>query len=455
MNPLMTLPNYFLVDLPDEANISPALVRDACDSLKRNREEHLAQYSTRRLLDVFHELGRSWRDPNYRFRQMALSIGPERTGFSAGVLAAGLGAFFEQLTGENVEQLIAQDLGDAQRLDDFIGSAGKRPRLSIAHGPELIGQFGAGNIPVGIMHQIVLGLVVRSAQFIKCASGAGFLPRLFAHSIYELEPKLGACVELAEWPGGSEALEAALFESADCITAMGTDETLGAIRRRLPAHVRFVGYGHRVSFGFVARDALSGYDLPALVTNAASDIIAWNQLGCLSPHLFYVEDGGRLTPEQFAEMLAAELERREGTEPRGAVPATDAAAIATRRAFYELRAAHSPETRLWVSSGSTAWTVVYEADPIFQTSCLQRFIYVKRTPSLSASLEAADKVRGQVSTVGLAAPAARARQMVLELARWGVPRICPIGQMQCPPLTWRHDGRPALGDLVTWTDWEN
>jgi hypothetical protein len=27
--------------------------------------------------------------------------------------------------------------------------------------------------------------------------------------------------------------------------------------------------------------------------------------------------------------------------------------------------------------------------------------------------------------------------------------------MQNPPLTWRHDGRPALGDLLTWTDCEN
>jgi hypothetical protein len=26
--------------------------------------------------------------------------------------------------------------------------------------------------------------------------------------------------------------------------------------------------------------------------------------------------------------------------------------------------------------------------------------------------------------------------------------------MQNPPLTWRHDGRPALGDLMTWVDFE-
>jgi hypothetical protein len=74
---------------------------------------------------------------------------------------------------------------------------------------------------------------------------------------------------------------------------------------------------------------------------------------------------------------------------------------------------------------------------------------------LKECLESADAVRGQVSTVGLAAPEEQARDLALGLARWGVTRICPLGQMQNPPLTWRHDGRPALGDLVTWTDLEN
>ena len=44
-----------------------------------------------------------------------------------------------------------------------------------------------------------------------------------------------------------------LFAEADCVTATGSDETLDAIREQLPAKVRFLGYGHRVSFGFVAQ----------------------------------------------------------------------------------------------------------------------------------------------------------------------------------------------------------
>jgi len=132
----------------------------------------------------------------------------------------------------------------------------------------------------------------------------------------------------------------------------------------------------------------------------------------------------------------------------------DAAAIAIRRSFYQVRAAHSSETKLWCSEGSTAWTVVYEGDPLFQVSCLNRFIYVKGVSGLGQVLRGADGIRGKVSTVGLAATEDQAYEIATELARWGVARVCPLGEMQHPPLTWRHDGRPSLGDLVTWTDWE-
>jgi len=98
--------------------------------------------------------------------------------------------------------------------------------------------------------------------------------------------------------------------------------------------------------------------------------------------------------------------------------------------------------------------VVYEADARFQMSCLNRFIYVKGVADLTAALQGADEIRRKVSTVGIAVPADKAQEIATQLARWGATRICPLGQMQNPPLTWRHDGRPALGDLVTWTDVE-
>jgi hypothetical protein len=79
---------------------------------------------------------------------------------------------------------------------------------------------------------------------------------------------------------------------------------------------------------------------------------------------------------------------------------------------------------------------------------------VKSVTDLDDLLQGAESIRSQVSTVGLAAPEDRAPGISTRLARWGVTRVCPLGKMQNPPLTWRHDGRPSLGELITWTDWE-
>jgi hypothetical protein len=276
---------------------------------------------------------------------------------------------------------------------------------------------------------------------------------MFAHSLYEADHKLGACLEIASWKGGSASLESALLAEADCVVATGSDETLTAIRQKLPLAARFIGHGSKVSFGYVTKEALERNPRD-VAERAAADVTAWNQRGCLSPHVIYVEESGGGSGEEFANLLAAKLEAREKTHPRGALSAGDAAAIATRRAFYEVRAAHSPDTRMWASPATTAWTIILENDPAFQISCQNRFIYVKLVPGLTHALQGAELVSDKISTVGLACAQAQTHDMARRLAVWGARRICPLGQMQQPPLGWRHDGRPPLGDLVTWIDWE-
>jgi hypothetical protein len=453
----MNLPNYFLADLPPEAVLSPAMIEEACQTLKRNRERYLLNRPTESLVKALSDVADGWLQPENPFRKLALELGPAQTVFSRETLARGLDNFFGQLTREDFHELLVQEFGDAKRLDALaaVSAEQKQNRMAIVSAPEFQVHITAGDIPNPALTSIVFGLLARSAQFVKCAGGSMFLPRLFAHSIYDADAKLGACLEIAGWPGGSADLEKVLFAEADCVTATGDDETLAAIRSRLPIKTRFLGHGHRVSFGFVAHDVLYGSRAKKIVAAAADDVIAWNQLGCLSPHVIYIQLGGEVSPEHFAQSLAEELEKRESIEPRGELATEHAAAIASRRGIYEVRAAHSPETtQHWCSKDSTAWTVVYEADARFQMSCLNRFIYVKGAADLKTALENADGIRGKVSTVGIAAPEEKMNEMAIQLARWGATRVCPLGQMQNPPLTWRHDGRPALGDLVTWTDLE-
>ena len=450
----MNLPNYFLADLPPEATLSAKMIAEACDVLKRNREKFLLPRSTDEIIAILCEVAEGWLQPENKFRRLALNVGVQASacspdtlkhelqpGFSKAVLARGLDDFFRRFTPANFQALLVQDLGAADSKHFW-------------RGPQLLVHVAAGNLPNPALMSLTLGLLTRSAQFVKCASGASFLPRLFAHSIYEADHKLGACLELAEWRGGNADLENTLFAEADCVTATGSDETLSAIRAKLPSKTRFLGYGHRVSFGFVTREVLRDETVAEIISRAADDVIAWDQNGCLSPHVFYVEERGVVESDKFASLLVAELMKREVAEPRGNIATEAAAAIASQRSMYETLAAHRGDIKIWSSQGSTAWTVVFEHQLRFHFSPLNRFIFVKPVADVTGVFEGIDEMRGKVSTIGIAAPPERTKDLARQFAHWGVTRICPLGRMQNPPLTWRHDGRPALGDLVIWTDLE-
>ena len=170
--------NYFLADLPPEAELTAGLITEACQTLKRNRRRYLEERSTESLLRLLDGLGREWQSEDFPFRKMALETGPAATGFSAPVLASGLDTFFKQLTAANLEALLCQELGHARRLDDFFAGADESDprRTALARGPELLAHVAPGNLPVPVLMEMVLGLLARSAQFVKCASRAAFLP---------------------------------------------------------------------------------------------------------------------------------------------------------------------------------------------------------------------------------------------------------------------------------------
>ncbi len=466
-------PNLFLADLGPELELTPQIIRDACFSIRRNREKWLARRRTRELIDLLAFTAEQWLDPLNGYRSQALRDGPADTGLPAATFSRGLDTFFRSLTSEQLEGVITQDLGDVRKLDEFTSSPieSRQGRASMARGPELLGHICAGNLPVPALASLVLGILTKSAQFLKLPRRGGILPRLFAHSLAFNESKLGSCIEMATWPGGTRELEEALFQEVTCLTATGSDSALTDIQTRIPASVRFVRYGHRVSFGYIPVEALTAYVVKRTAREAVADITAWNQHGCLSPHCLYLEDNGVHSPESFAEILAEELKAKEAVEPRGPLAIEEANAISSRRELCAMRAAVIPgprerkldsvfleapqSLRLWRSAGTTDWTIVLDTDPSFNPSCLNRFIYLKPVKNLSTALHFADRVRGQVGAVALAQAGERHSELALELAQWGVTRICPLGRMQEPWLSWRHDGRPPLGDLVTWTDLES
>src|SRR5215831_20003275 len=98
----MNLPNYFLADLPPEATLSAAMLGEACQTLKRNREHYLVHRSTHNIIELLGHLAEQWLQADYPFRKRALEAPIADTSFPPATIAKGLDMFFKQLTTKHI-----------------------------------------------------------------------------------------------------------------------------------------------------------------------------------------------------------------------------------------------------------------------------------------------------------------------------------------------------------------
>jgi len=278
-------------------------------------------------------------------------------------------------------------------------------------------------------------------------------PSTFGRALADADPRLGECVAVTYWTGGNEVLERLALERAGAVIGYGGRDAIASLRARAPVGIPFLGYGHRVSFGVLAREALTAAAGGRLAADAALAVATFDQQGCVSPHVVYVEEGGRTRPRLFAGDLAHALQRINDDLPRGRLSTVEAASVQQLRTTAEFRALAGEDVQLWAGD-ALAWTVVFDADPAFTTSCLNRAILVKSLPRLEDIDQLVRNYMPFLQSVALAAPRARAAHLAESLALAGCTRITSLENMPFPPPSWHHDGRGPLRELVRWADWE-
>jgi len=304
-----------------------------------------------------------------------------------------------------------------------------------ARAPATLLHIVSGNTPHAALQSLVVGLLIGSHNRVKLPSVG--LPQV-EQFLMDLPEWLREKVETsAELPGR-------WLESADAIVVFGSDETVAELGRRAPREAKFFPHGHRVSFAVIFHD-------PQLesVAGAAADVSRFDQQGCLSPHVLYVDETHGLDARTYAAALADEMKAYQAREPRGSLSVEEAGQIFHLRSGYRFRAASDHRVQSWESAGDDSWTVIYEEDPWFVASCLNRVVFVKPLPTdLNFALET---VRPWLGAIGVW-PATL--ENADRLAPLGASRICPLGKMQEPEWTWHQEGRKVIAPLLDFVDFE-
>ncbi len=428
--------------------VTPEDLRAIAKSLKEAKKT-LEAIPASEIAIRLSEVAQQWLRSDCPERQQALALLPQRLPFSPQACERAFDALMSDLTAERLIRLLDDLLGDHRALDTFVERIrGIRRR---AFGADLALLILAGNI-VGIgLWDILFCLLCKTPVLVKPSSEDPVLPTLFAQSIARLNPELANAIAVVPFPSEQRELLTTVLSESDVVIAYGTDETMQAIKRLVPAKVRVIERGFRFSIGIVsvnfANELVAG--------RLALDIARFDQRGCLSPQIcFVVGQGAESRGQKFAQMVADALTHLQEELPPNFHEGERASMVQFRLTCEMLGANvltapdHSWVIAFWDASkdvGVRAWQ---------QVSCLGRVLHLVAMPSedaLATALRPFGKFLQGVAVAGDEATVSRWVEMLGEL---GANRICPVGQLQTPPLEWSQDGKHLIAELVRWCDWE-
>ncbi|MFC7393617.1 acyl-CoA reductase [Scopulibacillus cellulosilyticus] len=427
-------------------------ISELSQTIKANRRNCLLNLKIAEVVDIIDSAVQKWLDPNYPFRQLAEKWLPVITGYHKEMIRLELKRFMRTFRKKELLRFLDEEFDNPAVLDEF------RPRktggFSKAYGPKLIFHIFSGNVPGLPIWSMIMGLLIKSANIGKTSSSEPLMPVLFAQTLAEVNQDFADCLAVLPWKGGNIELEESVISEAEAVIVYGSSQSVEKVRSRVPDHKLFLSYGHKISFAMAGKEALTPDRYNQVAHRLAEDISVYDQQGCVSPHSVFIEEGGAVSPKQFAQLLAKELQRYHEKKPRAEISNEEALAIRAVRSKYEFEALNESEDAVYGSSEGTSWTVIYHNKTAFAASPLNRTVHVFKCTILEDSISFLEPYRRYLQTAGVAVGPERLFRLAEQLGEAGVNRICSIGEMLHTQPGWHHDGQLNFLDLIKWTDIE-
>ncbi len=422
----------------------------------------LRQIPIATIVAAIDRVARRWLDPALPERQVLVAHLSGINGYSAAMLQHTLGRMAVDWRAEALWARLQAEFGDPALLDDWRpypsradSAADQSPptTLTRAWGPRLTLHICAGNVPGVAIQSLIDALLVKSPSLVKPASGEPLWAALWVQMLIVELPELAASLAVVWWPGGDVEREAAVLAQAEAVIANAGNQAIADLRRRLPGHVRLLDYGSRISFALIAAGMLTPEQLPALARGLAYDVALFEQSGCVSPQMLFLESPAEADALALAQALDRAFANLDRELPH-LVSAASATTIRRLRDEYEWRIlAGHPAALFGPPDGR--WMILIDQTAQFGPSSAARTIIVRPLASLADLPLLLAPLSLFLQSAALAAPPERYREIATLLASAGITRLTQVGQQGWPGPLWHHDGRDPLRSLVRWSDIEH
>jgi hypothetical protein len=400
-------------------------------------QEDLIKYNTDELIFYFSESSKIWiqnNSPLFQFKQEGLTF--LSNWLNSNSVRANINYCFN---------------GQRDVLDKFKQDKSNPIRKIRAFPKGVVVHWLAGNVPLLGMLALVQSIITKNVNILKAPShNSGVLPALL-NEIKNIDITLPtgktvfgrdivSAIGVVYYTRENYSAAESMSKFADLRIAWGGAESVGAVMSLPRKHTtEDVIFGPKVSYMAIGREFLKlEFNIDKLVKKVAIDCSVFDQYACASPHTIFIEEGGEISPKEFAEKLAYQMERAANRIPKYPVDGGTIGNIQSKRMKYEFTA------DVWSSVGTT-WTVLLDndwqkglADPTYS-----RVITVRSIPDIIDSAYFSNK---DIQTISLGLNGERKIKYANIAALLGASRFPEIGRMTHFDTPW--DGLNLMQRLI-------
>ncbi|MCV7039132.1 long-chain-fatty-acyl-CoA reductase [Mycolicibacterium moriokaense] len=283
----------------------PAELRDLHGLTVDDIVDYLVELGTR--LDV---------DDNPHLRR-AVELSADRALYSAEMLIATYREFLPLLRRPVLEELIEQNIG-RDALEGWVECPLIGRTVAVrAFGARAVHMI-AGNSPMIALYTVINNALARSDAIVKIPSNEPYAAVALARTMAEMAPDhpITRHFSVAYWKGGDESVERRIYDPkvVEKIVAWGGFASMRSVRRYLAPGLDLVALDPKLSASIIGADAFADdAAIQDAARRAATDIGYFNQGGCVSARVVYVQTGtdpaGVAAANRFGRRVFDELQR--------------------------------------------------------------------------------------------------------------------------------------------------
>lgn len=296
--------------------------------------------------------------------------------------------------------------------------------------------IGAGNMHGIAAYSIIEGLLCGNINIAKLSGQESGISVFILKELAAIEPLLEPYIYIFDFSHEETVQIRALAELSDAVVIWGGDEAVESLRSIIPARIKLIEWGHKISFAYITKAGMTAQNMMALSAHLAET----KQRLCSSCQGIYLDSSDEMEIRSFCRTFLSYYEA--AVEKTADCDLGWKARNTINKYLYRLDQPEDSGCVAEIFDGQGV-NMIYICNPQLEYSLQEGNLWVKSLPR-ERIIETLRPGHGWLQTVGLLCEDTERNVLSQQLFRAGVTSIRGAGDMSAIYPGDAHDGEYPL-----------